>query len=267
MKDKNSDLWYPMWVDKWLFGSTRHEFSHAQRAIWVDLLTLSKKDEGYIRANEGIPYPVNQLAGLFNAPTKLVADTIRKAIETNKLKKLDDGTLYIINTDKYELSKRHRRRVKAAIMAAETDTMAAKAANREEKSRVDKENIEKKKLTHGELIILAVKEYDTLCERFGEKVVEDYIQRLNFYIGSKGKKYKSHYYTLLSWFRRDNIVEIQKKTCDDNAALERKRNEMRKEYFPFYDDKKTEELKIMREKTECFSHWWLIDEILDRRQR
>lgn len=266
MKDKNSDLWYPMWVDKWLFGSTRHEFSHAQRAIWVDLLTLSKKDEGHIRANEGVPYPVNQLAGLFNAPTRLVADTIRKAIETNKLEKLEDGTLYVVNTDKYELSKRHRRRVKAAMMSAETDTTAAKAANREEKSRVDKENIEKKKLSYGEFAFFTKQEHQNLCERFGDKVVNDYIQRLNFYIGSKGKKYKSHYYTLLSWFRRDNIVEIQRKTIDDKAALEHKREKMREEYGQFYEEKKTNELKIMREKTECFSHWWLIDEILNKRQ-
>jgi len=28
---------------------------------------------------------------------------------------------------------------------------------------------------------------------------------LDNYIGSKGKKYKSHYHTILNWYRRDQI--------------------------------------------------------------
>jgi len=38
------------------------------------------------------------------------------------------------------------------------------------------------------------------------------ITKLNNYIGSKGKKYKSHYHTILNWSRRD--IE-QKKTNTD----------------------------------------------------
>lgn len=124
MKGKKADDWYPFWVDKWLFGSTRHEFTHAQRAIWVDLLTLSKKDSGFIRANESVPYPIPQLAGLFSGSVHLVTSTIERAIESGKLKKMDDGTLYVVKTETYVISERHKRRLEKVIMSENVDIVS-----------------------------------------------------------------------------------------------------------------------------------------------
>ena len=45
-------------------------------------------------------------------------------------------------------------------------------------------------------------EYQKLIERFGEAGTKERIESLAFYINSKGKKYKSHYFTILSWERR-----------------------------------------------------------------
>jgi hypothetical protein len=65
MKKRTPDnIWFPFWVDKWIWGSMRIEFEPIERAIWVDLLALAAKDDGYIRANEDIPYPLEQLAGI-----------------------------------------------------------------------------------------------------------------------------------------------------------------------------------------------------------
>ena len=50
---------------------------------------------------------------------------------------------------------------------------------------------------------LTAEEHAKLVERFGEKITADYIERLDNYIASKGKKYKSHYHTILVWQRRD----------------------------------------------------------------
>ena len=58
--------WIPVWIDSWLYGSTRLDLSLEQRAIFLDLLLLAGKDEGYIRANESIPYPLPQIAGLLS---------------------------------------------------------------------------------------------------------------------------------------------------------------------------------------------------------
>ena len=47
-------------------------------------------------------------------------------------------------------------------------------------------------------------EHKKLIEKIGQTETERYIERLNNYIGSKGKKYKSHYHTILNWSSKDN---------------------------------------------------------------
>lgn len=67
---------------------------------------------------------------------------------------------------------------------------------------------------YGEFVFLTEKEYQKLVERLGQALTTDYIERLNNYIGSKGKKYKSHYHTILSWVRKD---EAQKPTHSNHS--------------------------------------------------
>lgn len=54
-----------------------------------------------------------------------------------------------------------------------------------------------------EYIQLSSNEYMSLLDRMGEEKTKEYIENLNNYIGSKGKKYKSHYHTILNWYNRD----------------------------------------------------------------
>ena len=51
-------------------------------------------------------------------------------------------------------------------------------------------------------VTLTENEHKKLVEKFGENTTDDLIEELNNYIMSKGKKYKSHYHTILSWARR-----------------------------------------------------------------
>lgn len=52
-------------------------------------------------------------------------------------------------------------------------------------------------------VFLTDGEYQKLVNEFGEAKAKVYIKRLDAYIGSKGKKYKSHYKTILSWSLKD----------------------------------------------------------------
>lgn len=83
------------------------------------------------------------------------------------------------------------------------------------------------KTKHLDYVLLKPEEYDKLVAQFGVSGVKDRIESLNLYIGSKGKKYKSHYHTILAWEKRngrDNGKTIQtnqqksldfsKETCD-----------------------------------------------------
>lgn len=61
------------------------------------------------------------------------------------------------------------------------------------------------KEAHGEFcnVMLTPEEKLKLVEKYGEKHCKDMIERLSQYIASKGVKYKSHYATMLGWFRKE----------------------------------------------------------------
>jgi hypothetical protein len=61
----------------------------------------------------------------------------------------------------------------------------------------------KEKQTYSEFVKMTGVEYNKLLTKFGDKTTKEYIDRLNNYIGSKGKRYNSHYYTILQWYSKD----------------------------------------------------------------
>jgi hypothetical protein len=104
-------IWIPLWVDKWIFGSTRIELAPDERSVWLDLLLLASRNEGHIRANEGVPYLNSQLAGLLVVSEELLMRTIDKCIQYGKVERMDDNTLFVVKWRDYQLSKRHQRRI------------------------------------------------------------------------------------------------------------------------------------------------------------
>ena len=93
------------------------------------------------------------------------------------------------------------------------------APHRVEESREEESREEKSRYI--EFVQLTKREYDKLIEIFGKKTTEEYIQRLNNYIGSKGKRYKSHYHTILTWADKDKAkpTEAQKRTKESLDRL------------------------------------------------
>ena len=68
-----------------------------------------------------------------------------------------------------------------------------------------------KKDIYGEFVKLTKTEYDKIITKYGLDILDEYSDRLNNYIGSTGKKYKSHYHTLLGWIRKDNVPTLEEK--------------------------------------------------------
>ena len=142
MKKRASEKsWFPFWVDKWIFGSMRIECTVEERAIWIDLLALAAKDDGYIRANENIPYPLEQLSGMLRIPADRLKRAVNKFVRLKKLTRLTNKTLRITEYKKYQFTNRHKRRV----MSAETDMGSSKADTilykRKEQDRKEDKNI------------------------------------------------------------------------------------------------------------------------------
>jgi hypothetical protein len=73
------------------------------------------------------------------------------------------------------------------------------------------DNNEKKKIKHLDFVYLFEDEYKKLIEQIGEDKTKKTIEKLNCYIGSKGKKYKSHYFTILNWIKMEEDRKPNKK--------------------------------------------------------
>ena len=111
MKEKTTQLWIPLYIDKWIFGSTRIELEPDERGVFVDLLALAAKDQGFIRANETTPYPHQQLAGLLNIPIELLDSALVKCLHFEKLIEPIPGIYKLKNWDEYQLSEDYKYRL------------------------------------------------------------------------------------------------------------------------------------------------------------
>lgn len=109
----NEQAWFPLWVNKWLLGSTRFELTLEERAVWIDFLALATMQNGYIRANPTLAYPKPQLAGFLNIPQDILERSIEKFIKTGKLIEdpINSGIFYICNWEKYKLSDDYKKRI------------------------------------------------------------------------------------------------------------------------------------------------------------
>jgi phage replication O-like protein O len=61
----------------------------------------------------------------------------------------------------------------------------------------------KKKYGEGNNVLLTEDEYTKLVQKFGKAGADARIENLSAYIASKGKKYNSHYFTILNWENMD----------------------------------------------------------------
>lgn len=84
---------------------------------------------------------------------------------------------------------------------------------------IKKEKKKDKKILYGEFCKLTKEEYDKLINRFTFQITTDYIEKLNNYIGSTGKRYKSHYHTVLNWLNKEGISSKIDKKADPNCNI------------------------------------------------
>ena len=80
-----------------------------------------------------------------------------------------------------------------------------KTKNQKPKTR-NKKEINKESFGEFENVLLSEQELSKLKTRFGEDA-NSYIERLSNYIASSGKRYKSHYATILTWAEEDKQSE------------------------------------------------------------
>jgi len=83
---------------------------------------------------------------------------------------------------------------------------------------IDQKTPEPKKKKYMDCLYFADGEIEKLCEKIGTNTAKDYLERLNYYVGSTGTKYKSHYMTILNWWKKDQD-KIEPKTEQAKTRL------------------------------------------------
>jgi len=163
IKKLPSQIWFPFWVDKWIWGSMRLEFSPPERALWIDLQAIAAKDDGFIRANEDTPYLAQQLAGMLVYDEAFFSGTIERFIAAGKIDRDKNGILYISNWEKYAASPGYKRVLKhrlekEGVTFGVTDETESVTYNKTEQN-ITKQNIK-------DIVIQII---DYLNERTGKK--------------------------------------------------------------------------------------------------
>jgi predicted phage replisome organizer len=212
--------------------------------IWFKLLCLAGKqnNSGVFTMNGKIPYTDRMLATIFRRKDATVQLAL-KTFEQFGMVEIIDDVITIPNWGKHqnldsiEAKKEYMRgymsqyRGKQKLIAAcKANSKTNSKANVSQADIEREEDIDKKenidissdkpkpapKETYGEFsnVKLTIEEYQKLINLLGTQT-QSYIDRLDGYIASKGAKYKSHYATILNWYRKDEKDRPQKTDYSD----------------------------------------------------
>ena len=111
----------------------------------------------------------------------------------------------------------------------------------EDKESNKKEKINKKKFL--EFVLLTEEEHSKLIEKFWQKHTDELIDKLNNYIWSTWKRYKSHYYTILNRSKNEPATTTQSQA---ELMKERERQRIREEAQAILSPKQNENGKSIQ---------------------
>lgn len=212
--------------------------------IWFKLLCMAGKqnNSGVFMLNERIAYTDEMLATIFRRPLA----TVRLALKTFEqfgMIEIVDGAITIPNWDKHQTLDKimqgkeatrkrvaaYRERQKQLAAGGNDDVTACNALRNadvtptdkdkegDKEKEEDKRDIKPSKQKYGEFanVLLTEDELQKLKSEYSD--YKAYIERLSAYIAQTGKRYKSHYATILNWIRRDEADGKRKPNAEKST--------------------------------------------------
>ena len=197
---------------------------------WMIIETLSEQD-GY--KLEKFPKLYEGLAKIFQADVKRCSSIIQAMLDDYKLLLEDDKYVWsdsllarMKKRDLKRLQKIEAGRIGGVISAtkrkhsssgaqavlkqAGSETNQSKVKESKVNERILKDNkvnnikVKENKYEVIKGVYLTAEETKKLMDQFGEQGFNERLNALSLHILSTGKKYDSHYYTILNWERRNN---------------------------------------------------------------
>jgi biotin operon repressor len=153
--------------------------------------------------------------------TGLSVQNVRTALEhlksTNEITTQTTKHYTLITVAKYDDYQSKEKRL------ARQSTNSQPTANQQVTTNNNDNNDNKKQLYYGEFqnVKLSDAELEKLKTKFPDSF-EERIEKLSSYMASKGKSYKSHYATILTWARKENNgnERIKDRVTEDSGQVE-----------------------------------------------
>lgn len=191
--------------------------------FYLSLMLESVETVGHLRFTSLVPYNDEMLSAITDTNIDIVRSATKIFCELGMMQIFDDGTIFMTEVPKItgkecESAERVRRyrlkqqEEKDKMLQCNADVTKCNAyIDKEKDKEIRKKNIdkEKEKKKYGEFsnVMLTEEEY----KKLEEKNALSQIEKLSSYMASTGKKYKSHYATILNWDRREKQQEEQNK--------------------------------------------------------
>ena len=211
--------------------------------FYLKLLCESVDHEGRLRFSEQIPYNEHMLSTITNTNIDIVRAATKVFTELGMMEMLDDGTLFMLDTQKMVGSasqddhtrestrlrvQAFRERKKQALIEEKRYSNATCNGEIEKEIDTDKEkDIEKEhkkpvptKKKYGEFqkVTLTDEEYTKLINEYGEETAHKAIEFLDSYIAEKGYKSKSNYLAIRRWVI-DAVSKRQTRSTTDWSQI------------------------------------------------
>lgn len=208
--------------------------------FYLKLLLESIDHEGALRFSETIPYNEQMLSAVTDTNIDIVRSAMKLFIELNMMQVFDDKTIYMTEVERLigsetsaaERVRRHRENQK--LLQCNTDVTKSNASVTKCNIEIEKDKekeLEKEleldvvvkeqdfftaatdnqiKSVGGELgrgvVYLTDEQFDTLLDMLGLEAFNYYIKKLADFIIDNDAKVKSHYETILKWYKQDSKV-------------------------------------------------------------
>lgn len=197
--------------------------------ILLKLYLRSLKNEGKLMFNDRIPYNSTILAQVTRHSVGDVEKAIKVFQDLNLIELMDNGAIFITDIQNFigessteadrkrayrnriEQEKKEQKAIEGQMSDKCPDKTPPEIEIEKELDTEKKKEIKKKKKNsapkhkYGEFdnVLLTDEEHEKLKERFPYDL-DQRIERLSGYVASTGRKYKSHYATIINWAKKDN---------------------------------------------------------------
>jgi predicted phage replisome organizer len=201
--------------------------------FYMKLLLESIDHNGALRFNETVPYSEKMLAVVTDTNIDIVRSAMKIFIELKMIEVLDDDTIFMnevknmvgsstVGAEKKRLQ-RQRRAVKKLPEGQNADNCPPKIEKEKEKEKEKEEEVvvngdgnddnaafsddDKLQVFKG-VVMFSENQLAHLLKIMELEVFDDYVARLDRYIMENGSNIKSHYATILKWYKEDCAVKV-----------------------------------------------------------